>query len=166
MGTQRALAAALRRLLQDGFDGDQTAMRQRLVAVGCDVSQSSISRALQRLGAHRSSGRGGSVRYELAPNKPVLSEAKGGGIADLVLSLASNTSLVVVRTRPGCASAVAACIDGFSAPEILGSIAGDDTVLVVPRSVSQMEETLARLALVLGHNSGGVQGRRRGSRSR
>lgn len=161
MGTQRALAAALRRLLQDGFDGDQTAIRDRLLAMGCDVSQSSISRALQRLGARRSSGRGGSVRYELSPSRPVFSEPKAGGLADLVLSLASNESLLVVRTRPGCASAVAACIDGCGAPEILGSIAGDDTVLVVPRSVRQMDKTLTRVAAVLGHDRGGGQGRRR-----
>ena len=53
-------------------------------------------------------------------------------VGALVLRVRDNTSLVVVNTHPGAASAVALALDQARLPELLGSIAGDDTVFVAP----------------------------------
>ena len=53
-------------------------------------------------------------------------------LADTVLSLRENESLVVLRTRPGMASAVALAIDNARMPECLGTLAGDDTIFATP----------------------------------
>ena len=70
------------------------------------------------------------MAYELpvAASAPWAAETVGA----LVTRLADNGSLVVVNARPGAASAVALALDQARLPEVLGSIAGDDTVFVAP----------------------------------
>jgi len=53
-------------------------------------------------------------------------------LAEAVLSIADNESMVVLRTRPGLASAVALAVDNARLPECLGTLAGDDTLFATP----------------------------------
>jgi transcriptional regulator of arginine metabolism len=64
----------------------------------------------------------------------------------MVLSVEHNESVIVVRTRVGRAPAVGSELDGLRHPEILGTIAGDDTVMVIPRSVTRVGELALALA--------------------
>ena len=96
---------------------------------GLQVTQATLSRDLARLGARRASGLDGGTRYELPAD-----ERRDGleAIGRLVASVSCNGSLVVVRTHPGSAPAVARAVDLAQLSEILGTIAGDDTVFIAP----------------------------------
>jgi transcriptional regulator of arginine metabolism len=71
-------------------------------------------------------------------------------VADLVVDVKRNDNLVLVKASPGSAAAVAAALDAADMPEVLGSIAGDDTILVIGNDVEgaeHFEDAINRLRL-------------------
>ena len=135
-GQRREVVA---RLIRSRAIATQEDLLDALRAEGMEATQATLSRDLARLGARRvASPRG--TRYELD------AEGRRDGlraVAGLVASVASNGALVVVRTHPGSAPAVARAIDMAGLEEALGTIAGDDTVFVAPAR----ERRAAALAL-------------------
>jgi transcriptional regulator of arginine metabolism len=126
IGTQEELLAALRR---EGFR----------------ATQGTLSRDLARLGARRVSRPEGAW-YELG------GPGQGPGPAalrGLVLGIQANGSLAVIRTAVGAASAVARTIDDARLGEVLGTIAGDDTIFVAPAAGVSTRRLAARLAAAL-----------------
>ena len=119
---------AIRRLLVAERIGTQEDLCRALAREGFRVTQATLSRDLQQLGAVRVSAPEGTI-YELPP---VEGTARLPELSDLVASVAENDSLVVVRTRAGAASAVALAIDTARIPECLGTLAGDDTIFATP----------------------------------
>ncbi len=117
-GTRYELSDEERR---DGLDA--------LRAEGIDATQATLSRDLARLGARRVADPSGGTRYELAPEER---RDRLEAIGRLVASVSCNGSLVVVRTHPGSAPAVARAIDLAHLPDVLGTLAGDDTVFIAP----------------------------------
>ena len=126
----RARRAVIRQLLSERRVATQGALRALLGRAGYHVTQGTLSRDLAALGARRAPLPGGGMAYELpAPSSaPWAAETVGG----LVTRVRDNGWLVVVNARPGAASAVALALDQARLPEVLGSIAGDDTVFVAP----------------------------------
>ncbi len=131
----------LARLVSTGRYSSQEELVRALASAGAEVTQATLSRDLRSLGVHKRPAAGepaGTPRmvYDLpAPESEVMDRQRLG--ADLRLfvndvDLAQN--LAVVRTPPGHANAVARAIDLSGFEGIVGSIAGDDTVLVVTRS--------------------------------
>lgn len=122
--------AAVARLLRERRVGTQEELLAALAAAGFAATQATLSRDLARLGARRAAAPGGGTRYELPPEE----ERRDGfeALRGLVSQVDCNGSLVVVRTHPGSAPAVARAIDLAALPEVLGTIAGDDTVFVAP----------------------------------
>src|SRR6185503_1843678 len=98
--------------------GTQGELAARLQQAGVPVTQSSVSRDLEELGVVKHRGRYTIPRADGAAARGLLS-----------LDLAGDV-LVVARTEPGLASAVAVQIDGAVIPEIVGTIAGEDTIFV------------------------------------
>ncbi|HEX8160349.1 MAG TPA: hypothetical protein VF538_00500 [Pyrinomonadaceae bacterium] len=99
--------------------GTQGELTRLLEGAGFAVTQSSVSRDIAELGVVKRRG-----RY-------VVPEAAGGAKSRGLLGLqAAGASLVVARCEPGLASAVAVEIDGAAIPEIVGTIAGEDTIFV------------------------------------
>jgi transcriptional regulator of arginine metabolism len=117
---------AIRRVLEAERIGTQEDLCRALAREGFRVTQATLSRDLQQLGAVRVSAPEGTI-YEL-PSAPAPGTGRLPELSELVTSVAENDSLVVVRTRPGAASAVALAIDTASLPECLGTLAGDDTI--------------------------------------
>lgn len=107
----------------------QEELHGALRSEGFDATQATLSRDLAQLGARRVSDPNGGTRYELAHE-----ERRDGldALGRLVASVSCNGSLVVIRTHPGSAPAVARAVDLAGIPEILGTIAGDDTVFIAP----------------------------------
>lgn len=120
----------IRRLLRARRISTQQELAEQLAAQGIEATQATLSRDLAELGVLRVSRPEGAV-YELEPVNatatPQLAE-----LGETVLSLADNDTLVVLRTRPGMASAVALAIDNARLPECLGTLAGDDTIFATP----------------------------------
>jgi transcriptional regulator of arginine metabolism len=116
---------AIRRLLQAERIGTQEGVCRALAREGFRVTQATLSRDLQRLGAVRMGG-----VYELPPASPA--SARLREVGDLIVSIAENDLLAVLRTQPGAAPAVASAIDAARLPECLGTLAGDDTIFAAP----------------------------------
>ncbi|TMA10496.1 MAG: arginine repressor [Deltaproteobacteria bacterium] len=120
----------IRRLLRARRISTQQELAELLAAQGIEATQATLSRDLAELGVLRVSRPEGAV-YELEPVNasatPQLAE-----LGETILSLRENDFLVVLRTRPGMASAVALAIDNTRMPECLGTLAGDDTIFATP----------------------------------
>jgi transcriptional regulator of arginine metabolism len=121
-----------------------------LRAEGFDATQATLSRDLARLGARRVSDPAGGTRYELS-----VEERRDGldAVGRLVASVSCNGSMVVVRTHPGSAPAVARSVDLAQLSEILGTIAGDDTVFIAPareQRARALADRIRRLFAVAG----------------
>jgi transcriptional regulator of arginine metabolism len=133
---------AVARLLRAGRIATQDELLTALRAEGFEVTQATLSRDLARLGARRVSHPEGGTRYELSAE-----ERRDGidAVGRLVASVSSNGSLVVVRTHPGSAPAVARAVDLARLAEVLGTIAGDDTVFIAPQRERQARALAERV---------------------
>jgi transcriptional regulator of arginine metabolism len=119
---------AVSRILRAGPVATQEELLASLRREGFRATQGTLSRDLARLGARRVSRPDGSF-YEVGDGAPA---AVAAAVAGLVSAVATNGSLVVIRTLPGSAPAVARAIDLARLAGVLGTIAGDDTVFVAP----------------------------------
>jgi transcriptional regulator of arginine metabolism len=139
---------AVARILRARPIATQEELVAALRAGGFDVTQATLSRDLAQLGARRAARPGGGTLYEL----PDGAGAPDGFLAlrALVSAVAANASLVVIRTHPGSAPAIARAIDLAELPEVLGTIAGDDTVFVAPAGALRPRRLAQRLAEFLG----------------
>jgi transcriptional regulator of arginine metabolism len=137
-----------RRLLAHRRIGTQEALLSALAREGVKATQATLSRDLTRLGARRVSREDGAY-YEVAgpPGGP------GPALSGLVSTVTANRSLVVVRTAVGAASAVARAIDDERLPEVLGTLAGDDTIFVAPAGSVRPSGLAERLLSLFGEGS-------------
>jgi transcriptional regulator of arginine metabolism len=139
---------AVARILRTRRIGTQEELLDALRAAGFEATQATLSRDLARLGARRVSRPEGGTVYELADGAGDGNAL--GALRGLVSEIAANASLVVVRTHPGSAPAVARAIDLAAVPEVLGTIAGDDTIFVAPAGDLRPRRLAARLGALLG----------------
>lgn len=107
---------------------------------GIDVTQATLSRDLEELGAVKLRGADGGVGQYVVPEdgSPVRGVSGGTGrlaklLGDLLVSTDASGNLAVLRTPPGAAQYLASAIDRAVLPEVVGTIAGDDTIFVVAR---------------------------------
>lgn len=126
---------AVRKIIASGAVGSQEELKRELAKEGCRVTQATLSRDLKDLGASWVTGPGGG-RYTLTEpgTVPPLRTLLGASVTDI----AANETLVLIRTMPGAAGTVAEFIDSQRFPEVLGTVAGDNTVLVIPSSVKRL----------------------------
>jgi transcriptional regulator of arginine metabolism len=123
---------AIRKLIRARVIGSQEELGRLLAADGFETTQATLSRDLARLGARRVPRTEGGSAYEL-PDAPVAPSADTlGTLHHLVTTIDEADALVVVRTQPGGASVVALAIDAARPKGVLGTLAGDDTIFLVP----------------------------------
>ena len=111
-----------------------------LAAEGIEVTQATLSRDLEELGAVKLRGADGGVGVYVVPEdgSPVRGVAGGTErlsrlLGELLVSTDASGNLAVLRTPPGAAHYLASAIDRAALPYVVGTIAGDDTILVVAR---------------------------------
>jgi transcriptional regulator of arginine metabolism len=131
----------------------QEELRQRLQTMGFDVTQATLSRDIKELGlvkraadgAYQAAGNGASGRGSPAAAAVALSRSLG----EFLLGIDVAQQLIVMKTGPGQAQLLALAIDRALLTDVLGTIAGDDTLLVVcrdPRCAQSTRATLEHLA--------------------
>ncbi|WP_437425827.1 arginine repressor [Williamsia muralis] len=134
----------------------QTQLRELLAADGIDATQATISRDLDELGAVKIRGAdGGSGIYVVPEDGSPVRGVSGGTdrlsrlMGDLLVSIDFSGAMAVLRTPPGAAHYLASALDRASLPEVVGTIAGDDTLFVLAREpitgadLAEMLEALA-----------------------
>jgi len=132
-----ARRALLRRLIGEQTVSSQDDVVRLLRAHGHRVTQATASRDLAAIGAEKRADHGGSERYRLASaeREPPAGHAELRRLMrEFVLAIGHSANLAVVRTTPGAAATVASALDRAGVEGILGTLAGDDTVLVVART--------------------------------
>lgn len=110
----------------------------KLKEQGIAVTQATLSRDFSEMGVIRTISDEGAPRYMLNPEESGRQILKFIGFE--ILGIQHNETLIVVRTLAGRAQGVAYFIDRLNKPEIMGTVAGDDTVLVIPSSVKKINE--------------------------
>ncbi len=111
----------------------QEELRRHLAAKGIEATQATISRDLKELSLVKRAGDGAYVRPGIERSSPATDEQLRRAVATLVRNLERVGNLVVLRTDPGQAQPVAILIDRAQPPEVAGTIAGDDTILIIGR---------------------------------
>lgn len=120
-------------LIKAGVVHSQSDLVKLLKKAGFDVTQATASRDLEELGAVRSRGGSGELIYQLGTSADGSIARSMPLPSDLILSVESSGNLAVVRTPPGGAQFLASSLDNSGLENIIGTIAGDDTVLVVSK---------------------------------
>lgn len=130
--TQRQHRVAL--LLEQEAVTSQGQLVELLATHGVEATQATVSRDLEELGAVKVRAAGGEAVYavpELPKDRVAPEEHLRRVLGDWVVEVGSSGDLVVVRTPPGSAHVVASALDRAGLADIVGTVAGDDTVLVV-----------------------------------
>ena len=146
MTRKQVRQAAILDLVAEHVVGSQEELRQLLLGRGMEVTQATLSRDLRDLHLARISETGG-ARYvlpeSLAPDddKPLLASL----LPQLFAKVDGVGELVVLHTVASGAQPIAEAIDLEEFPEVLGTIAGDDTILIVTRSAAARAELTERL---------------------
>ncbi|OHV33634.1 MULTISPECIES: arginine repressor [Pseudofrankia] len=137
--TKRARQARLAALVAAHPVRSQTELARLLAAEGVRVTQATLSRDLEELGATKVRGQDGTLVYTVDPGLAPAETVRlplSRLCEDLLVSAEANGDLVVLRTPPGAAQLFASALDRAALPEVMGTIAGDDTVLVVCRALA------------------------------
>ncbi len=138
----------LRELLMRGAVATQEDICEQLQILGHEINQSKASRLLRKVGAVKSRNEHGQIVYRL-PKEPAPPHS-ASILLSLVIDIVANEQMIVVHCHPGSASLVARLLDHhMEKTEIIGTVAGDDTILVVPKSITRVAQTLQSIKSVL-----------------
>lgn len=120
--------------------GTQEALRAQLERAGVTATQSSVSRDLEELGVVKHHG-----RYALP-------HANGDSTRGLISLDVAGDVLIIAKCLPGRASAVAVEIDDATIPEIVGTLAGEDTIFIAVRGQKAQRVAMKRIWEMFGYN--------------
>ena len=139
----------------------QAELAAALEASGMSVTQATLSRDLDELGAVKLRSPDGGLPVYVVPNDDAPFTARTADddppqrlarlLGELLVSAEASANLVVLRTPSGAANFLASALDRARLPQVLGTVAGDDTILVVSRDPSAGDE-LAHLFLDLARS--------------
>ncbi len=148
MANKRERQAVIRELIGARVVASQEDLRRLLRQRGWDVTQSTLSRDLRELRVGRVPTSDGGLRYAVA-------DPSGSGddghpplealLPPLFTSVDGVGELAVLHTLPGGAQPIAVALDAEAWPDVLGTIAGDDTILIICRSAAARERSIRRL---------------------
>lgn len=135
----------LRKLLAEGKISTQEELADELRRHDFDITQSTISRDLRKIGAIKMVDASGSTVYRLSTDRPAQQPLRSASLKHLLISIEHNGYMIVIHTTTGSASLIAAHFDQIKIGGILGTIAGDDTIFIAPSSPNKIEEIIARI---------------------
>ena len=138
MGTVIAMAKkrngrqdAIREIVRTADVRTQRMLVDELKACGFDCTQATVSRDIADMGLHKLP----EGMYVLAEDLHLQLM-----VSELVIGVQRTENLVIIKAQPGTALGIAAAIDAAELPDVLGSLAGNDTILVITRTASDGEQ--------------------------
>jgi transcriptional regulator of arginine metabolism len=140
------------RLLEEQVISSQVQLVELLATEGLVLTQGTVSRDLEELGAVKVRIPGGQMAYaipELAKDRVAPEEYLKRVLGEFLVEAAHSANLAVLRTPPGSAHVVASALDRAGLGDVHGTVAGDDTIVVVcppPDGGQKVSARLARLA--------------------
>lgn len=138
--TATARRAVIATVIAEQNINSQNQLVEELAKLGFKVTQATLSRDLEIIGAVKATGNDGYVRYFVPSDKDTSLHTPGSdmvlvrAISELLLSAVSSGVMLVLHTPPGAAQFLAGHIDRGNLFDTLGTVAGDDTIFMVARS--------------------------------
>ena len=141
----------IRELIESRTVASQEELRKLLRQRGWDVTQSTLSRDLREMRLARVPTPDGGARYAMTDSAPDPSRATLDTLLPALFDRIDGVGeLLVLHTVPGGAQTVAFALDSETWPELLGTIAGDDTILLICRSAAAREKIARRIQALAG----------------
>jgi transcriptional regulator of arginine metabolism len=142
------------RLLEDQAVSSQAQLVELLAADGVVATQATVSRDLEELGAVKVRIPGGTMAYAIpehaAQERSAPDDHLRRVMGEFVVDVAHSGNLVVLRTPPGSAHVIGSALDRAGLPDVLGTVAGDDTLLLVCSEQTGGAQVAGRLAALAG----------------
>ncbi len=165
-GTRAARHARIVELIRDKPVRSQTELAEFLAADGIPVTQATLSRDLEELGAVKVRGSDGGPAVYLIPEDghAALRPAEQAParllrlLRELLAGVDASGNIAVLRTPPGAAQFLASAMDRSGLPDVVGTIAGDDTIFVVARDPNGGAALAATLADWAGRSTEPLEG--------
>ncbi|WP_371369427.1 Arginine repressor [Sporomusa rhizae] len=131
----------------------QEELADMLSKQGIDVTQATVSRDIKELMLIKVPTGDGRYRYAFPPEQNVvLSQARmERTFQDSIVTIDYSQNIIVLRTLPGTAQAVAFTIDYVKWPHILGTVAGDDTIFVLVKTLDAVPQVIAKFQSLMGN---------------
>jgi len=140
----------IEKLVTEETIASQEMLLKKLKAKGIGCTQATLSRDLRQIGAGRIPDGKGSYRYSLPESGKTLHAANGRlQVMPVIQDIVDAKGLLVIKTLPGNANNTAIYIDNTSRYEIAGTIAGDDTILIIPRNGITNQQVHTCLEIIL-----------------
>ena len=154
MKTKNSRLDAIKMIISSKEVGSQEELLQELSKEGFQLTQATLSRDLKQLKVAKAASMNGNYVYVLPNNTMYRRVTEPHSATEMLLSdgvrgIEFSGNLAVIRTRPGYASSVAYDIDIHNFDEILGTIAGDDTILLVLREGCTRTSVMNELSLII-----------------
>lgn len=150
MANKRERQATIRSIIDARPIEGQEELRKELRKRGWDVTQSTLSRDLREMRVSRIPGPSGGSRYSMMADDTDARPPLQALLPPLYTAIDGVGELIVLHTLPGGAQPIGVALDAEEWPEVMGTIAGDDTVLIICRSSAAMEKIIKRLKSVAG----------------
>ena len=115
----------------------QEEMILKLEESGYPVTQATVSRDIRELGLVKELSKKGIYRYAVPQSKETVGMRFAPAVTESITSVDYAGNIVVIKTYPGHAGAVATCIDSMNMTEVVGTIAGDDAIFIVVREAEE-----------------------------
>ena len=139
--------SVIRKIIRTEFISSQEQLIQRLDECGVQITQSTLSRDLKAMHIAKVPYKEHGYIYVL-PNNTRSDMSISTNISDNITDIAFSGNLCVITTKPGYASAISVPIDSKGISEVLGTIAGDNTILLILREGFDMDALLEQLCLL------------------
>ena len=128
----------------------QDELADRLRAAGFQVTQATVSRDIRKLKLSKVPGRNGRQKYALLTGQNhQMSEKYVGILREAFVSMDQAQNILVIKTVSGMAMAVATALDNIGWKEIVGCIAGDDTIMCAIRTMEDAQTVMAELEKIV-----------------
>ena len=155
MKVKKSRMEALKMLISSMELGSQEEVLQALEKEGFKLTQATLSRDLKQLKVAKAASMNGKYVYVLPNDTMYKRFTRPRTAAEMLqtsgfLSISFSGNLGVIKTRPGYASSIAYNIDNSDSPDILGTIAGDDTIFIVIKEGVSPENVVTELKPVIG----------------
>ena len=146
MGTKASRQKMIQKIIEKEEIGTQFDLAERLKQHGFNVTQATVSRDIKEIGLIKIPVEGNFSKYSMPVNISVgnIAERMRRMFIDNAVSIEKAENLIVIKTLPGTAQGLAACLDQCGWQEIVGCIAGDDTILIVARDKQVVHDVIRR----------------------
>lgn len=147
MNSKTQRLSIIRKIIRAEYISSQEELIARLEECGVQVTQSTLSRDLKFMQVAKVPHKEKGYVYVL-PNSSIADHQISTNITDNIMQISFSGNMCVITTNPGYASAISVPIDSKGIPEVLGSLAGDNTILLVLREDFSKSRLMAELTML------------------